>query len=204
MFHSLWSERTTLWCFEITAWYACVRACVCVTLDMLQHHVELVLWLVFVSHSSSVLLLMLNIKMSLSVSQLEAELALCEREGAELQEYANQVLQQIADRCPDILEQVVNALEDSCWYTSYTHHTHISNTENHTNTEHVHRSVQHAKTLPAPIIPSYTNQISVAHVDEEDFIYHCSPHFCFSSLAIIMTEQRQQLLLSFGMSFNWK
>ncbi|XP_054656087.1 ELKS/Rab6-interacting/CAST family member 1-like isoform X15 [Dunckerocampus dactyliophorus] len=45
--------------------------------------------------------------------QLEAELALCEREGAELQEYANQVLQQIADRCPDILEQVVNALEDS-------------------------------------------------------------------------------------------
>ncbi|KAM4614764.1 ELKS/Rab6-interacting/CAST family member 1-like isoform 2-T3 [Polymixia lowei] len=46
--------------------------------------------------------------------QLEAELALCEREGAELQEYANQVLQQIADRCPDILEQVVNALEDSC------------------------------------------------------------------------------------------
>lgn len=49
----------------------------------------------------------------LSLSQLEAELALCEREGAELQEYANQVLQQIADRCPDILEQVVNALEDS-------------------------------------------------------------------------------------------
>ncbi|XP_061662769.1 ELKS/Rab6-interacting/CAST family member 1-like isoform X3 [Syngnathoides biaculeatus] len=45
--------------------------------------------------------------------QLEAELALCEREAAELQEYANQVLQQIADRCPDILEQVVNALEDS-------------------------------------------------------------------------------------------
>ncbi|XP_057709730.1 ELKS/Rab6-interacting/CAST family member 1-like isoform X2 [Corythoichthys intestinalis] len=45
--------------------------------------------------------------------QLEAELALCEREGAELQEYANQVLQQIADRCPDILEQVVSALEDS-------------------------------------------------------------------------------------------
>lgn len=52
--------------------------------------------------------------LSLSLSQLEAELALCEREGAELQEYANQVLQQIADRCPDILEQVVNALEDSC------------------------------------------------------------------------------------------
>ena len=50
---------------------------------------------------------------SLLFPQLEAELALCEREGAELQEYANQVLQQIADRCPDILEQVVNALEDS-------------------------------------------------------------------------------------------
>ncbi|XP_038155779.1 ELKS/Rab6-interacting/CAST family member 1-like isoform X9 [Cyprinodon tularosa] len=51
---------------------------------------------------------------SMTEEQLEAELALCEREGAELQEYANQVLQQIADRCPDILEQVVNALEDSC------------------------------------------------------------------------------------------
>ncbi|XP_054910656.1 ELKS/Rab6-interacting/CAST family member 1-like isoform X8 [Poeciliopsis prolifica] len=51
---------------------------------------------------------------SMSEEQLEAELALCEKEGAELQEYANQVLQQIADRCPDILEQVVNALEDSC------------------------------------------------------------------------------------------
>ncbi|XP_061618904.1 ELKS/Rab6-interacting/CAST family member 1-like isoform X2 [Phyllopteryx taeniolatus] len=50
---------------------------------------------------------------SLTQEQLEAELALCEREAAELQEYANQVLQQIADRCPDILEQVVNALEDS-------------------------------------------------------------------------------------------
>ncbi|XP_061768295.1 ELKS/Rab6-interacting/CAST family member 1-like isoform X4 [Nerophis ophidion] len=50
---------------------------------------------------------------SMTQEQLEAELALCEREGAELQEYANQVLQQIADRCPDILEQVVNALEDS-------------------------------------------------------------------------------------------
>lgn len=47
--------------------------------------------------------------------QLEAELVSCEKEEAELQEYANQVLQQIADRCPDILEQVVNALEDSCW-----------------------------------------------------------------------------------------
>ncbi|XP_062238567.1 ELKS/Rab6-interacting/CAST family member 1-like isoform X2 [Platichthys flesus] len=51
---------------------------------------------------------------SMTREQLEAELELCEREGAELQEYANQVLQQIADRCPDILEQVVNALEDSC------------------------------------------------------------------------------------------
>ncbi|XP_068162729.1 ELKS/Rab6-interacting/CAST family member 1-like isoform X2 [Antennarius striatus] len=51
---------------------------------------------------------------SMTQEELEAELALCEREGAELQEYANQVLQQIADRCPDILEQVVNALEDSC------------------------------------------------------------------------------------------
>ncbi|CAI5635989.1 ELKS/Rab6-interacting/CAST family member 1 isoform X9 [Oreochromis niloticus] len=51
---------------------------------------------------------------SMTQEQLEAELALCEREGTELQEYANQVLQQIADRCPDILEQVVNALEDSC------------------------------------------------------------------------------------------
>ncbi|XP_058480508.1 ELKS/Rab6-interacting/CAST family member 1-like isoform X2 [Solea solea] len=50
---------------------------------------------------------------SMTQEQLEAELELCEREGAELQEYANQVLQQIADRCPDILEQVVNALEDS-------------------------------------------------------------------------------------------
>lgn len=55
--------------------------------------------------------------------QLEAELALCEKEEAELQEYANQVLQQIADRCPDILEQVVNALEDSCWLTFSHAHT---------------------------------------------------------------------------------
>ncbi|XP_040002655.1 ELKS/Rab6-interacting/CAST family member 1-like isoform X2 [Xiphias gladius] len=51
---------------------------------------------------------------SMTQEQLKAELELCEREGAELQEYANQVLQQIADRCPDILEQVVSALEDSC------------------------------------------------------------------------------------------
>lgn len=46
--------------------------------------------------------------------QLESELEQCERESAELQEYANSVLQQIADHCPDILEQVVNALEESC------------------------------------------------------------------------------------------
>lgn len=45
---------------------------------------------------------------------LERELELCEKESAELQEYANCVLQQIADYCPDILEQVVNALEESC------------------------------------------------------------------------------------------
>ncbi|CAL8322868.1 unnamed protein product [Lota lota] len=50
----------------------------------------------------------------MTTEQLEAESELCEREGAELQEYANQVLQQIADRCPDILEQVVNALEETC------------------------------------------------------------------------------------------
>lgn len=48
------------------------------------------------------------------VLQLESELEQCERESAELQEYANSVLQQIADHCPDILEQVVNALEESC------------------------------------------------------------------------------------------
>lgn len=46
--------------------------------------------------------------------QLESELEQCERESAELQEYANSVLQKIADHCPDILEQVVNALEESC------------------------------------------------------------------------------------------
>lgn len=47
--------------------------------------------------------------------QLERELEVCEKESGELQEYANSVLQQIADYCPDILEQVVNALEESCW-----------------------------------------------------------------------------------------
>ncbi|KAM6986540.1 ELKS/Rab6-interacting/CAST family member 1-like isoform 2-T2 [Aplochiton taeniatus] len=50
---------------------------------------------------------------SMTQEQLEEELERCERESAELQEYANVVLQQIADHCPDILEQVVNALEES-------------------------------------------------------------------------------------------
>ncbi|XP_054475407.1 ELKS/Rab6-interacting/CAST family member 1-like [Anoplopoma fimbria] len=50
----------------------------------------------------------------MSVEQLERELEMCEKESGELQEYANSVLQQIADYCPDILEQVVNALEESC------------------------------------------------------------------------------------------
>lgn len=49
----------------------------------------------------------------LSSLQLEQELEVCEKESGELQEYANSVLQQIADYCPDILEQVVNALEES-------------------------------------------------------------------------------------------
>ncbi|MGH0116014.1 UNVERIFIED_CONTAM: hypothetical protein FKN15_060478 [Acipenser sinensis] len=48
-----------------------------------------------------------------AVCLLKAELEKCEKESAELQEYANTVLQQIADHCPDILEQVVNALEES-------------------------------------------------------------------------------------------
>ncbi|KAG7281872.1 hypothetical protein CRUP_031121 [Coryphaenoides rupestris] len=50
----------------------------------------------------------------MSLDQLEGELEVCEMESGELQEYANVVLQQIADYCPDILEQVVNALEESC------------------------------------------------------------------------------------------
>ncbi|XP_053283165.1 ELKS/Rab6-interacting/CAST family member 1 isoform X1 [Pleuronectes platessa] len=50
----------------------------------------------------------------MSVQQLEHELEVCEKESGDLQEYANSVLQQIADYCPDILEQVVNALEESC------------------------------------------------------------------------------------------
>ncbi|XP_039426211.1 ELKS/Rab6-interacting/CAST family member 1 isoform X12 [Corvus cornix cornix] len=45
--------------------------------------------------------------------QLHHELEKGERESAELQEFANAILQQIADHCPDILEQVVNALEES-------------------------------------------------------------------------------------------
>ncbi|XP_069084207.1 ELKS/Rab6-interacting/CAST family member 1 isoform X3 [Pleurodeles waltl] len=45
--------------------------------------------------------------------QLNEELEKCERESADLQEFANTILQQISDHCPDILEQVVNALEES-------------------------------------------------------------------------------------------
>ncbi|XP_041254491.1 ELKS/Rab6-interacting/CAST family member 1 isoform X2 [Onychostruthus taczanowskii] len=45
--------------------------------------------------------------------QLHEELEKGERESVELQEFANAILQQIADHCPDILEQVVNALEES-------------------------------------------------------------------------------------------
>ncbi|XP_024060362.1 ELKS/Rab6-interacting/CAST family member 1 isoform X5 [Terrapene carolina triunguis] len=45
--------------------------------------------------------------------QLHGELEKGERDSAELQEFANAILQQIADHCPDILEQVVNALEES-------------------------------------------------------------------------------------------
>ncbi|XP_010628720.1 ELKS/Rab6-interacting/CAST family member 1 isoform X3 [Fukomys damarensis] len=45
--------------------------------------------------------------------QLQSELEKCERDNADLQEFANAILQQIADHCPDILEQVVNALEES-------------------------------------------------------------------------------------------
>ncbi|XP_046889929.1 ELKS/Rab6-interacting/CAST family member 1-like isoform X2 [Hypomesus transpacificus] len=50
----------------------------------------------------------------MSTEQLQWEVEECERESGELQEFANAVLQQIADLCPDILEQVVNALEESC------------------------------------------------------------------------------------------
>ncbi|XP_075839073.1 ELKS/Rab6-interacting/CAST family member 1 isoform X4 [Microtus pennsylvanicus] len=45
--------------------------------------------------------------------QLQSELEKVEGDNAELQEFANTILQQIADHCPDILEQVVSALEES-------------------------------------------------------------------------------------------
>ncbi|KAF3816474.1 hypothetical protein GH733_014647 [Mirounga leonina] len=50
---------------------------------------------------------------SIQPSYLQDELEKGERDNAELQEFANAILQQIADHCPDILEQVVNALEES-------------------------------------------------------------------------------------------
>uniref|UniRef100_G1KWI4 ELKS/RAB6-interacting/CAST family member 1 n=1 Tax=Anolis carolinensis TaxID=28377 RepID=G1KWI4_ANOCA len=49
----------------------------------------------------------------MTLEQLQEELEKGERDSAELQEFANAILQQIADHCPDILEQVVNALEES-------------------------------------------------------------------------------------------
>ncbi|XP_072001031.1 ELKS/Rab6-interacting/CAST family member 1 isoform X2 [Engystomops pustulosus] len=49
----------------------------------------------------------------MTAEELGEELEKCEQESAELQEFANAILQQIADHCPDILEQVVNALEES-------------------------------------------------------------------------------------------
>ncbi|XP_015278372.1 PREDICTED: ELKS/Rab6-interacting/CAST family member 1 isoform X3 [Gekko japonicus] len=49
----------------------------------------------------------------MTMEQLNDELEKGERDSAELQEFANAILQQIADHCPDILEQVVNALEES-------------------------------------------------------------------------------------------
>ncbi|XP_056373847.1 ELKS/Rab6-interacting/CAST family member 1 isoform X7 [Hyla sarda] len=49
----------------------------------------------------------------MTAQELSEELEKCEQESAELQEFANAILQQIADHCPDILEQVVNALEES-------------------------------------------------------------------------------------------
>uniref|UniRef100_A0A4W3KJF4 ELKS/RAB6-interacting/CAST family member 1a n=1 Tax=Callorhinchus milii TaxID=7868 RepID=A0A4W3KJF4_CALMI len=49
----------------------------------------------------------------MSSEQLSVELQQCEKESSELQDYANAILQQIADHCPDILELVVNALEES-------------------------------------------------------------------------------------------
>ncbi|XP_073506440.1 ELKS/Rab6-interacting/CAST family member 1 isoform X7 [Phyllobates terribilis] len=49
----------------------------------------------------------------MTTEELSEELEKCEQESADLQEFANAILQQIADHCPDILEQVVNALEES-------------------------------------------------------------------------------------------
>uniref|UniRef100_A0A8C6YBX2 ELKS/RAB6-interacting/CAST family member 1 n=1 Tax=Naja naja TaxID=35670 RepID=A0A8C6YBX2_NAJNA len=49
----------------------------------------------------------------MTLKQLHDELEKAEKDSAELQEFANAILQQIADHCPDILEQVVNALEES-------------------------------------------------------------------------------------------
>ncbi|KAJ7329175.1 hypothetical protein JRQ81_015349 [Phrynocephalus forsythii] len=49
----------------------------------------------------------------MTLQQLQDELEKGERDSAELQEFADAILQQIADHCPDILEQVVNALEES-------------------------------------------------------------------------------------------
>ncbi|XP_058045579.1 ELKS/Rab6-interacting/CAST family member 1 isoform X3 [Ahaetulla prasina] len=49
----------------------------------------------------------------MTLEQLHNELEKAEKDSAELQEFANAILQQIADHCPDILEQVVNALEES-------------------------------------------------------------------------------------------
>ncbi|KAM6436865.1 ELKS/Rab6-interacting/CAST family member 1 isoform 3-T4 [Liasis olivaceus] len=49
----------------------------------------------------------------MTLEQLHDELEKGEKDSTELQEFANAILQQIADHCPDILEQVVNALEES-------------------------------------------------------------------------------------------
>lgn len=49
----------------------------------------------------------------MTLEQLHDELEKAEKDSTELQEFANAILQQIADHCPDILEQVVNALEES-------------------------------------------------------------------------------------------
>ncbi|XP_036036701.1 ELKS/Rab6-interacting/CAST family member 1 isoform X5 [Onychomys torridus] len=54
-----------------------------------------------------------NALQKMTQEQLQRELEKVEGDNAELQEFANTILQQIADHCPDILEQVVNALEES-------------------------------------------------------------------------------------------